>query len=37
MKIPEKFPHWSAISALGAAINAWHDAKDVQGLEELRT
>jgi hypothetical protein len=37
MKIPEKFPHWSAINALGAAINTWYAAKDVKGLEELRT
>ncbi len=37
IKIPEKDPHWSAINALGAAINTWYSAKDVKGLEELRT
>lgn len=28
---------WSAAKALGAAITTWRDAKDVKGLEELRT
>ncbi len=37
MKIPEKVPPSGAINALGAAINAWYDAKEVRGLEDLRT
>jgi hypothetical protein len=39
MKIPAKFPPggWSAIKALGSAINTWYSAKEVRGLEELHT
>lgn len=39
LKVPEKggLRFRSAAKAVGAAINTWNDAKDVKGLEQVRT